>query len=116
MTGVVEEPDPSGPKLRRELAQRLYHLPLGGVLVMYHFEADLGERRLAIFALALQIRVVAREELLCEFEETVFVLFVDSEDRRKDAQRMALRDLVDQVARDGTVMFQKITNATETVT
>ena len=25
-------------------------------------------------------------------------------------------DLVDQVARDGTVMFQKITKATETVT
>ena len=49
-------------------------------------------------SLTLQVWVVRREELLREFQNAIFVGFVDSEDRRENAKRVALRDFIDEVA------------------
>ena len=65
---------------------------------LIELEAELHLRLVAVLALALEVGVVAREQLLGQLEDALLVVAVDAEHRREHAQRVALRDLLDEVA------------------
>ena len=65
---------------------------------LVELEPQLRESFGAVFSLALQIGVVPRKQLLGQFEDAFLVGLVDPEERCEHAQRVALRDPLDEVA------------------
>ena len=61
-------------------------------------EAEFGGSLGAVFARALQIRVIEGKELLSQLEHLFFVFSLDPEQRRENPERMALGDHFDEVA------------------
>ena len=60
-------------------------------------EADLLARLGAVVAGPLVVGIIAGEQLLRQFEQSLFVVAVDTENRGEYPQRVALRDAVDEV-------------------
>ena len=88
-----------GGEQRRQVVTRPRAAILGDAVEhLVELEPDLHLGLVAVLALALQVRVVAREELLGQLEDSLLVFAVDAEDGREHAQRMSLRDLLDEIA------------------